>query len=138
MASGAGVAFAGALQASLSVLLTIGAGVISAQYGLMSIQAAEDMSHLCVQVLLPCLLVVNLGENLDLDTAKDYVPLISKLQKTSTGDSSHLWDRPLTKPPLNPNSLGSSLHDSLRCYRTPLNCDIPGRAEVGYCSNLVQ
>lgn len=98
MASGAGVAFAGALQASLSVLLTIGVGVVSAQYGLMSIQAAEDMSHLCVQVLLPCLLVVNLGENLDLETAKDYVPLISKLQQTSTGDLSSLWDRPLTKP----------------------------------------
>ncbi|KXJ95554.1 auxin efflux carrier [Microdochium bolleyi] len=76
MASGAAIAFAGALQASLSVLLTISVGVVSAQYGLVSTEAAEDLSHLCVQVLLPCLLVVNLGENLDLDTAIDYVPLV--------------------------------------------------------------
>ncbi|KAH7035053.1 auxin efflux carrier [Microdochium trichocladiopsis] len=76
MASGFGVAFAGALQASLSVLLTIGVGVVSAQFGLVSTQAAEDISHLCVQILLPCLLIENLGQNLEVDTIIDYVPLV--------------------------------------------------------------
>ena len=78
MSSGAGVAFAGALQASLSVLLTITVGVVSAQYGLLSIEAAEDVSRVSVQVFLPCLLIENLGRNLNRDTAEDYVPLISK------------------------------------------------------------
>lgn len=86
MSSGAGVAFAGALQASLSVLLTITVGVVSAQYGLFSIEAAEDVSRISVQVFLPCLLIENLGRNLSRDTAEDYVPLI--------GEYMDLWGLP--------------------------------------------
>ncbi|KAI1345112.1 auxin efflux carrier [Xylariaceae sp. FL0016] len=76
MASGITIAFLGALQAALSVLLTICFGVVSAQFGLVSTDAAEQISHLCVQLLLPCLLIVNLGSELHLDTVVNYVPII--------------------------------------------------------------
>ncbi|KAK6954438.1 hypothetical protein Daesc_004405 [Daldinia eschscholtzii] len=70
------VSFLGAVQASLSVLLTIGCGVIAAQFGLVTTEAAEEISHLCVNVLLPCLLITKLGSELHLDTAVNYVPII--------------------------------------------------------------
>ncbi|KAI1661388.1 auxin efflux carrier [Daldinia decipiens] len=70
------VSFLGAIQASLSVLLTIGCGVIAAQFGLVTTDAAEQVSHLCVNVLLPCLLITKLGSELHLDTIMNYVPII--------------------------------------------------------------
>ncbi|KAI1415997.1 auxin efflux carrier [Hypoxylon sp. FL1857] len=70
------VSFIGAVQASLSVLLTIGCGVVAAQFGLVSTEAAEQVSRLCVKILLPCLLIVKLGSELHLDTAVHYVPVV--------------------------------------------------------------
>ncbi|KAI8966017.1 auxin efflux carrier [Daldinia sp. FL1419] len=70
------VSFLGAVQASLSVLLTISFGVIAAQFGLVTTDAAEQVSRLCVNVLLPCLLITKLGSELHLDTAVNYVPII--------------------------------------------------------------
>ncbi|KAF3056576.1 putative transporter C5D6.04 [Daldinia childiae] len=70
------ISFLGAIQASLSVLLTIGYGVIAAQFGLVTTEAAEEVSHLCVNVLLPCLLITKLGSELHLDTVVNYVPII--------------------------------------------------------------
>lgn len=71
------VSFLGAVQASLSVLLTISFGVAAAQFGLVTTQAAEEISRLCVKVLLPCLMITKLGSELHLDTAVNYVPIIS-------------------------------------------------------------
>ncbi|KAI1096250.1 auxin efflux carrier [Rostrohypoxylon terebratum] len=70
------VSFLGAIQASLSVLLTIGAGVAAAQFGLITTHAAEEVSHLCVTMLLPCLMVVKLGSELHLDTIGNFVPIV--------------------------------------------------------------
>ncbi|KAI1649796.1 uncharacterized protein F4817DRAFT_363228 [Daldinia loculata] len=70
------ISFLGAIQASLSVLLTIGCGVIAAQFGLVTTDAAEEVSHLCVNVLLPCLLITKLGSELHLDTIVNYVLII--------------------------------------------------------------
>ncbi|KAH9902237.1 auxin efflux carrier [Xylariomycetidae sp. FL2044] len=76
MASGVLVSFLGAVQASLSVLLTIAVGVAGAQFGLVTTESAEQISHLCVRLLLPCLLIVNLGSELHLETAINFVPVI--------------------------------------------------------------
>ncbi|KAI1105242.1 auxin efflux carrier [Jackrogersella minutella] len=70
------VSFLGAIQASLSVLLTIGCGVVAAQFGLVTTHAAEEVSRLCVNVLLPCLMIVKLGSELHLDTAMRFVPVV--------------------------------------------------------------
>ncbi|OTA64514.1 hypothetical protein K449DRAFT_392582 [Hypoxylon sp. EC38] len=70
------VSFLGAVQASLSVLLTISCGVVAAQFGLVTTEAAEQVSRLCVKVLLPCLLIIKLGSELHLDTAVRYVPVV--------------------------------------------------------------
>ncbi|KAI1764810.1 auxin efflux carrier [Hypoxylon sp. FL1150] len=75
MASEYLVSFLGAAQASLSVLLTIGVGVVAAQFGLVTTKAAEEVSRLCIRVFLPCLLIVKLGSELSLDTAVRYVPI---------------------------------------------------------------
>lgn len=77
MSSGVLISFAGAVQASISVLLTIFSGVVAAQFGLLSTGAAEEVSKLCVKLLLPCLLISNLGSELQLDTVVRYVPIIS-------------------------------------------------------------
>ncbi|KAI0176257.1 auxin efflux carrier [Hypoxylon sp. FL1284] len=76
MASEFLISFLGAVQASLSVLLTIGFGVAAAQFGLVTTQAAEEVSRLCVKVLLPCLLIVKLGSELNIDPAGRYVPIV--------------------------------------------------------------
>lgn len=76
MASGVLVSLAGAVQASISVLLTIFSGVLAAQFGLLSTSAAEEVSGLCVKLLLPCLLISNLGAELHLETAHRYVPIV--------------------------------------------------------------
>lgn len=81
MSSGVLISFAGAVQASISVLLTIFSGVVAAQFGLLSTGAAEEVSKLCVKLLLPCLLISNLGSELQLDTVVRYVPIIS-MQRT--------------------------------------------------------
>ncbi|KAI1459009.1 auxin efflux carrier [Annulohypoxylon moriforme] len=70
------VSFLGAIQASLSVLITIGSGVAVAQFGLITTQAAEEISHVCVTVLLPCLMIVKLGSELHLDTVVYFVPIV--------------------------------------------------------------
>ncbi|KAK4902057.1 hypothetical protein LTR27_000959 [Elasticomyces elasticus] len=68
--------FLGALQASVSVLLTIFAGVIATQFNLLSEKSSKEISKLCVQLCLPALLIVNVGSQLHLDTGIKYVPII--------------------------------------------------------------
>lgn len=68
--------FLGALQASLSVLLTISYGVIAAQYGLLNAAAAKKMSAACVNMFLPALLFSQIGSEISADTLGRYVPIL--------------------------------------------------------------
>lgn len=72
------VPFTGALQAALSVLLTIALGVVAAQCNLLSPNAAKEVSRLCVRMFLPALLIYKIGDNLHQDTGLRYVPILSK------------------------------------------------------------
>ena len=57
MSSSLGTSFLGALQASLSVLLTIAYGVLAAQFRLLAELSSKHISALCVNILLPALLI---------------------------------------------------------------------------------
>lgn len=67
--------FLGALQASLSVLLTIFYGVVATQFKLMNDKTAKDISKLCVRLFLPALLITNIGSQLSSETVHRYVPV---------------------------------------------------------------
>jgi hypothetical protein len=69
----------GGIQATVSVILTITFGVVFSQFGLLDADAASKISKTSVKVLLPCLLINNLGNQLKPETAYEYVPIISKL-----------------------------------------------------------
>lgn len=73
----------GALQASLSVLLTIFYGVIAAQFHLLNSASAKDISKICVRMFLPALLITNVGSELHYDTGIRYVPILSTLKLAS-------------------------------------------------------
>ena len=66
-----------AIQASLSVLLTIGVGVGAAQFGFLNGETARRISQLSVEVFLPLLLLSNIGSEINLDTAVRYLPILS-------------------------------------------------------------
>ncbi|KAI9373524.1 hypothetical protein BJX61DRAFT_378531 [Aspergillus egyptiacus] len=68
--------FLGALQACVSVLLTLSYGVIIRQLGLIQKTSIHDVSGLGVKVLLPALILVHLGEQLNLDNAMNYIPVL--------------------------------------------------------------
>ncbi|KAF2448299.1 hypothetical protein P171DRAFT_210247 [Karstenula rhodostoma CBS 690.94] len=70
------VPFVGALQASVSVLITIFFGVLTAQFNLLSVGAAKEVSRTCVRMFLPALLIYKLGSNLNKDTGVLYVPIL--------------------------------------------------------------
>lgn len=70
------VPFIGAIQASISVLVTIFFGVLTAQFNLLSTNAAKEISRTCVRMFLPALLVYKLGSNLDKDTGIRYIPIL--------------------------------------------------------------
>jgi predicted permease len=72
------VPFLGALQACTSVLLTLLYGVITRQAKLIHEQSINDISGLCVKVFLPALIIVNLGSQLHLGSALNYVPVLGK------------------------------------------------------------
>jgi hypothetical protein len=73
------VPFAGAIQASFSVLLTVAFGVVAAQCNLLSTNAAKEVSKLCVRMFLPALLIYKIGSNLHQETGVRYVPVLSKI-----------------------------------------------------------
>ncbi|KZT62755.1 hypothetical protein CALCODRAFT_478684 [Calocera cornea HHB12733] len=56
--------FLAALQSSLSVLLTLGWGVLAGILGLLSQETAKEVSHICVEMFLPALLITNIGKDL--------------------------------------------------------------------------
>jgi predicted permease len=64
------VPFLGALQASLAVLLTIFAGVLAAQFDLLGEKSAKDISKVCVRLFLPALLIVNVGQQLNIESVR--------------------------------------------------------------------
>ncbi|KAK1753822.1 auxin efflux carrier [Echria macrotheca] len=70
------VAFVAALQASGSVLLTIWYGLVAGQIGFLDNHTAKKMSKMGVDMLLPALLITNLGSQLHLDTASRYIPIL--------------------------------------------------------------
>ncbi|KAI9655314.1 MAG: hypothetical protein M1821_005461 [Bathelium mastoideum] len=76
MPSGIVTSFLGALQASISVLLTIAYGVIAAQFKLLSEASSKEISKTCVRLFLPALLIHNVGSQLHLDTGLRYVPIL--------------------------------------------------------------
>lgn len=72
------VPFLGALQACTSVLLTLGYGVLIRRVGLIREQTMDEMFGLCVRVFLPALIVTNLGSQLHLGNALNYVPVFGE------------------------------------------------------------
>ncbi|KAH7346935.1 auxin efflux carrier [Pyrenochaeta sp. MPI-SDFR-AT-0127] len=70
------VPFLGAIQAAFSVLITIVFGVVAAQCNLLSVNAAKEVSKLCVRMFLPALLIYKIGSNLHKDTGVRYVPIL--------------------------------------------------------------
>ncbi|KAI4207890.1 MAG: hypothetical protein LQ348_000388 [Seirophora lacunosa] len=73
------VSFLGALQASVSVLLTIGVGVLASQFNILNQGSTKEVSTLCVRIFLPCLLISNLGSNLSPESSVRYAPVLSKI-----------------------------------------------------------
>ncbi|KAI5808906.1 hypothetical protein DFH27DRAFT_477206 [Peziza echinospora] len=55
------VTFLGALQASLTVILTLAYGVLAARRNLIGSESARDLSKLCVQMFLPMLILTTVG-----------------------------------------------------------------------------
>ncbi|KAJ0416396.1 auxin efflux carrier [Aspergillus carlsbadensis] len=68
--------FLGALQACVSVLLTLGYGALTRHFGLIQTSSIHDVSGLGVKVFLPALILVHLGEQLKLDNAMNYLPVL--------------------------------------------------------------
>ncbi|KAL1721699.1 auxin efflux carrier [Schizophyllum commune] len=68
--------FIGALQGSVSVLLTIGYGMIAGHFKLIKDSSAKDISRLCVKLLQPALLIINVGSEVHPETLPRYFPII--------------------------------------------------------------
>ena len=68
--------FLGALQASISVLLTIFTGVLAAQFSLLDGDASKQVSRTCVRIFLPALLITKVGSQLNADTVSRYAPVL--------------------------------------------------------------
>jgi hypothetical protein len=70
MSSSAGATVIGALEGAISVLLTLGAGFVACQHGLLDKSSTKKLSHLCSVLFLPCLLIVQMGPQLTPDMLK--------------------------------------------------------------------
>ncbi|KIX98654.1 uncharacterized protein Z520_05955 [Fonsecaea multimorphosa CBS 102226] len=68
--------FVGGIQASASILLTIGYGLLASQCNLMEPSAAGQISRTSVNMFLPALLITNLGSQLHLDNILLYIPIL--------------------------------------------------------------
>ncbi|CAG8956014.1 hypothetical protein HYFRA_00008870 [Hymenoscyphus fraxineus] len=68
--------FLGALQASLSVLLTMSYGIIASRCNIMKDKTARDITKICVRFLLPALLITNVGSEIQADTFIRYLPVL--------------------------------------------------------------
>ncbi|KAL5313950.1 hypothetical protein ACEPPN_018374 [Leptodophora sp. 'Broadleaf-Isolate-01'] len=86
MSSSIVASFLGALEASLSVLLTISYGAIAARFNHLKSSSARDINKLCVRLFLPGLMIANLGDELHAKTAYRYIPVLNLTM--GKGDSS--------------------------------------------------
>lgn len=69
---GLGNTFLAAIQASLSVLLVIAYGAVSAHYDLLDAPSAKKISKICVRVFLPALLFTDIGSQLHVESVRRY------------------------------------------------------------------
>ncbi|KAJ5165614.1 Auxin efflux carrier [Penicillium coprophilum] len=94
------VPFLGALQACVSVLLTMCYGFAARRLQLIHETTINDMLGLGVKLLLPALLIVHLGEQLRLGTAMNYIPVIiwSVLYTSASIGFAHFLSRLLVLP----------------------------------------
>ena len=78
MAEGAGLLnpFLAAVQASLSVLLVISYGVLSARFQLLNSTSAKAISQTCVKLFLPALLFVQIGSELHTGSVSRYLVVL--------------------------------------------------------------
>jgi predicted permease len=78
MASSSGLlsSFLAAIQASLSVLLVISYGSLSAHFSLLDSRTAKKISKICVKLFLPLLLLVQIGSHLHPGSAHRYVIIL--------------------------------------------------------------
>ena len=84
------VPFVGALQASVSVLLTIFYGVLAAQFNLLSRNGAKEVSNTCVRMFLPALLIFKVGSELQQGTAMRYLPILSMRSRFNMQKSTYV------------------------------------------------
>lgn len=71
----------GALQACVSVLLTMGYGVMARRLRLIHEKSINDMGALGVKLFLPALLIINLGKELHLGSVMNYVPVLGTVRR---------------------------------------------------------
>ncbi|KAF2799776.1 hypothetical protein K505DRAFT_230250 [Melanomma pulvis-pyrius CBS 109.77] len=76
MASGLVSSFVAAIQASLSVLLVITYGSLSAHFGLLDSKTGKSISKICVKLFLPLLLLVKIGSELHPGSANRYLVIL--------------------------------------------------------------
>lgn len=69
--------FLAALQASLGVILTIFYGVPASQFNRLDKSARKAISKVYVCMLLPALLITEVGSELHLDATTKYIPILS-------------------------------------------------------------
>jgi len=67
----------GALQASISVLITLGYGLIAARLGMVQEGTARDVASLCRNIFLPALLITDIGSQLDHRNVLNYAPIFT-------------------------------------------------------------
>lgn len=70
--------FLGALQACISVLLTLCYGVAARKMRMVQEVSIKDMSGLGVKLFFPALLIVNLGDQLHSGSALNYLPVLGE------------------------------------------------------------
>jgi hypothetical protein len=104
MSSGIWQCFLGALQASVSVLLTMSYGVIASRFRLLRESSSRDINKLCVRVFLPALLITNVGNKLSSDSVGGVIPVLVMYSS---------YDTMSNEQGLNTYSLGYCLYDFL-------------------------
>jgi len=67
----------GALQASVSVLITLGYGLIAARLGMVREGTARDVASLCRNIFLPALLITDIESQLDHRNVLNYAPIFT-------------------------------------------------------------
>ena len=83
MASDVVESLLGAVQAAVSVLLTVGWGVLAGQWQLLDLHSTRQISRLCVDVFLPALLVTKVGSQLDSSNVARYAAIAGEAPRPS-------------------------------------------------------